>query len=106
MKRFSLGQLWRKRPGFILVSAGVILILAFLAIFLFTAGPNRLTQVILFTPTIPATPTALHPTPTILPTATPVPPTPTPTVQARTVSLNPAHGIHAPIGFQWTDPQR
>src|SRR4051794_5082243 len=100
MKRFSLAQLWRKRPGLLLAIAGVALVLALLATLLLTGNSSKQIQTTL----LPATATAQSQLPT--PTARPVLPTPTPTIPARFDHLNPAHGIHAPIGFQWTDPQR
>lgn len=50
------------------------------------------------------TPTAFLPSPTAVPSS----PTPRPTTTPLTlsVSLNPQHGIHAPVGGQWTEPQR
>jgi hypothetical protein len=103
MKRFPLSQLWRKHPGRILVFAGALSSLALLAALFLNDQPD---QTILPAPSpsvaslqpgpIPAT--TLPPTPTRIP--------PTPTLQARTVTLNPAHGIHAPVGFQWTEQHR
>lgn len=107
MKRFSLAQLWRNHAGLIVLAAGVV-VLAVLTTLWFTADPGKLAQISLLPATnVPATAQPPAPTApaTLAPTATP-PPSPTPTLPARTVSLNPAHGIHAPIGFQWTDPQR
>lgn len=82
--------------------AGMVLVLALLATLLLTNNSSKLLQTALLPITLPATATARPQPPS--PTARPI--APTPTIPARIDHLNPAHGIHAPIGFQWTDPQR
>ena len=80
--------------------AGMVLVLALLATLLLTNNSSKLLQTALLPITLPATARPQPPSPTARPIA------PTPTIPARIDHLNPAHGIHAPIGFQWTDPQR
>ena len=106
MKRFSPQNFWRTHPLLTLATTLLVLGLGLTGILLLlrpeveTAPPPAPTAVSQVLPTLPPTQTPLPPT------ATPVPPSPTPTIPFRTVKLNPAHGIHAPIGFQWTDQQR
>jgi hypothetical protein len=102
--RNYFGDLWRERGGAITIGGVLLFIIIMLSILLLSNQPNQPTP----TPTPAPTSTAApSPTATALssPTATPTP-RPTPTVPARTVALNPQHGIHAPIGRQWTDPLR
>lgn len=108
MKRFSFLNFWRTHPlatlvvAFLFLGGGLTGILLLLQPEIEPAPPNPPTAVSQALPTATATP-ANTPLP---PTATPIPPSPTPSIPFRTVKLNPAHGIHAPIGFQWTDRQR
>ncbi|HEX2915941.1 MAG TPA: hypothetical protein VH186_34585 [Chloroflexia bacterium] len=100
MARNNNGGGLRERGGLIIIGLGVLVILVALPVLLLANG--------LFQPK-PELPTATPaPTATVAPPPLPVSPspTPTPTLPPRTVSLSPEHGIHAPIGNQWTDPQR
>ncbi len=109
MKRFFTSEWWRERGGAVVVGGSVLLILIMLPVLLLLNGglsPQ---------PTL-TTPVSNPPTPPIIitenqrllptPTLTPALPTPTPGIPARTAQLNPQHGIHAPIGNQWTDTLR
>jgi hypothetical protein len=87
MRRFSFAGLGRK-PRMILALIGgglLILVMAGLLLWPSNSGPN------------PSSPTTSPRSPL---------PTPTPTLVPHTSQLDPRHGIHAPIGGQWTDPQR
>ena len=103
MRHYFLRGLWRDHGGAITIVGGLLFLLIVLPILLLNTTQS----------TLPVKPTpAVSPmAPTVPATATPAPttaplPTATPTVPARTTSLNPAHGIHAPIGNQWTDTLR
>lgn len=108
MKRPSPLNFWRNHPLVIFVAAGAVIVLILWLILLVIQpaevktfpAPNDATSIPKQMPPGPPTDTPSSPP------ATPVPLSPTPTIPLRTASLNPAHGIHAPIGFQWTDRQR
>ncbi len=107
MKQVPPQNFWRNHPLLTLITALFIVGLVLIACLLILQ-PARVETL------PPPEPTAVSEIlPTAAPTLTPVPPSakpaqppPTPLIPLRTASLNPAHGIHAPIGFQWTDLQR
>lgn len=123
-----MSKFLRERGGIIVIGVGLLFLLITLPILLLTNRPPeaRLVPVspTASPPTPEATTPALTPTPTLIvlpatatatavvaPTQTPVPATPTPSPLPPTPTpvparLNPQHGIHAPIGFQWTEGHR
>ncbi len=135
MQGFSFSKFWRKRGLLLILIGGLVGLVGLGAVLLLNTPPpgppltlapypgSTPTPTLALpvptslqpTPALPAptdsviSPTSTstpRPTPILAATPTPEPPTPTPTVQPRAVGLNPQHGIHAPIGFQWTDTQR
>lgn len=85
-----------------MLGAFILLELVVIAILLLTPAPSPQPTATVRPQPSTATPGLLPPSPSPHPPT----PTPTPTLPARSVALDPRHGIHAPIAGQWTDSQR